>query len=456
MMLPPDQIFSIEQISKSVKELLETAYASIAVRGELKEAKVAGANGHIYGKLTDGIHNLTIVVWRQTWQKMAVRPEEYVKQEVVVRGRISSYPTRNEVQLVVASIAPIGLGTKLLELEQLKQKLAAEGLFAAERKRALPAFPKNIAVITSGTGAAVHDIYAVWKKRYPMLDVWVFPAQVQGALAPASILKALSLVKENVKKLALDLLIIGRGGGASEDLNAFNDEKVVRTAAAMPIPLISAVGHQINSTLLDYVADVQATTPTDAAVKAVPDLTEVRRFLKISENRFNMSIELTLRREKETYSHFEVLLKESMRSLFTIKAQTLDSVADILAAQNPSDTLWQRRALYTEYANNLRQSAENMLTRKNEELNAQKLLLKSNLQAFLKARAIEVGGYERRLSDLSPQRVLERGYAIVLNKEGRHLSLKEAKVGEAMNILLEGGHIGATIDKIDMANCQNG
>ncbi len=448
MMLPQSQIFSVEQISKSVRELLEAAFASIAVRGELKEAKVAGAGGHIYGKLTDGKNNLTIVIWRQNWQKMAVRPEEYVKQEVVMRGYLSSFPGRNEVQLIVTSIAPLGAGTKLLELEQLKQKLAEEGLFDPERKRPLPPFPKNIAVITSETGAAVHDIYAVWKKRYPLLNVWVFPAQVQGLLAPASILRALRLVQESLEKLALDLLIIGRGGGASEDLSAFNDEKVVRAAAAMPIPFISAVGHQINSTLLDYVADVQATTPTDAAVKAVPDLKELKRFLNVSENRFNMSIELLLRREKEKYNYFEMMLKESMRSLLSLKGQNLDMQADLLADKNPSVTLWKNRALYAEYAAGLRQNAESLLAKKNENLKAQKLLLEAGFSAFLKAKTNEVATYERRLSDLSPSRVLERGYAIVLDKAGHQLTLERAKVGGEMDILLNGGHIAATIDKI--------
>ncbi len=452
MIAPANQIFTLAQITKSVKELLETAFASIAVRGELKEAKVGGSGGHVYGKLTDGTNNISLVIWRSTLLKMRVRPEEYIKQEVVVRGRLSSFPGRSDIQLQVSAIEPLGLGTKLLELEYLRQKLAAEGLFAQERKRDLPPFPKNIAVITSETGAAVHDIIGVWQKRYPLVTLCLFPAQVQGTQAPESLLRALALVKENVPKLELDLLIIGRGGGASEDLSAFNDERVVRAAAAMPIPFISAVGHQVNSTLLDYVADLMATTPTDAAVKAVPDLAELDRFLQISEHRLRAAAELSLGRVREKYNYFQGMLKESVRSQLYTKGQSLDSLADKLAARNPLTNLWAKRALFAEYHVHLNQDIENYVARQKEALKSLKMALNANLIDLLAERQNAVNSYELRLKDLAPQRVLERGYAIVLDEKGHQLNLAEAKVGASLELLLKGGHIAATIDKVDYSD----
>lgn len=444
-------IFTVGQINTQIKYLLEHTFPAITVRGELKEAKIAGRNNHLYGKLTDetGTNNLSIVIWNSNLQRLNVRPESLIGQQVLAKGQVSSFPGRGDIQLNVTGLEPVGAGTQLMQLELLKQKLAAEGLFDRERKRALPEFPKNIAVITSDTGAAIHDIAVTLAKRYPLTAVYLFPAQVQGVLAVNSICQALDIVRQQSKKLSLDILIIGRGGGGTEDLSAFNNEQVVRSVAGMPIPVVSAVGHEINRSLVDFAADCYAPTPTGAATIVSPDSHEISSFLAQGQRALNNNIKLILIEAKNRLIQKEVSLQGQTRKRLATAEQHLDFLAGSLEKYNPARQLWARQADFAEHANMLHESIDDYLH--------ERTLLVADLHNRLSAainnrlardkQALQM--WCQRLEDLAPERVMERGYAILLDDKRHQVVLEGMTSGAKITALVKGGSLEATVDKVN-------
>lgn len=263
-MIENDSIFSVTEISNALKVIVERTYGFVRVRGELSEVKRA-ASGHVYMTLKDAGAVLNAIVWKTAAAKLQVKPEDGL--EVIVTGRMTTYPGRSNYQIVIDQIEVAGEGALLKLIEERRKKLTAEGLFDADRKRPLPLYPKRIGVITSPTGAVIRDILHRLADRYPC-EVWLWPVLVQGEGAAQQITQALSGVTRMHEKP--DIIIVARGGGSIEDLMPFNDEAVVRAAAACPVPLISAVGHETDTTLIDFAADRRAPTPTAAAELATP------------------------------------------------------------------------------------------------------------------------------------------------------------------------------------------
>lgn len=265
---------SVSELSGSLKRTLEETFGRVRVRGELSRVSIA-ASGHMYSDLKDDNALINIVCWKGVMSKISIRPEEGM--EVVCTGRVSSYPARSNYQLIIDSMELAGEGALLKLLEDRKKKLAAEGLFAQERKKPLPFLPQVIGVVTSPTGAVIHDIRTTLARRFPR-HVILSPVLVQGEGAAAQISKAIrgftAMSKDGVVPRP-DVLIVARGGGSLEDLMAFNEEEVVRAVAACDIPVISSVGHETDTTLIDYVADRRAPTPTAAAEIAVPHRVEL-------------------------------------------------------------------------------------------------------------------------------------------------------------------------------------
>ena len=263
---PPDDAQSVSELTARVKEQLETRFADVWVTGEVSNLTRA-ASGHAYLSLKDESAVLRAVIWRGTMQALAIEPADGLA--VVCHGRLEVYPPRGTYQLTIDRLHALGTGTLEARLRQLHAVLDAEGAFAAARKRPLPAFPRRIALITSPTGAAVADFLQTLLARWRSSEVILIPSRVQGAGAAEEVAAALAAAARI--RPAVDVIAVVRGGGSLEDLWSFNEEVLVRAVAASPIPVVSGVGHEIDVTLCDLAADVRALTPTDAAVRIVPD-----------------------------------------------------------------------------------------------------------------------------------------------------------------------------------------
>ena len=275
-MNPNEQAFSVTQLNEYVKMLIDSdeILQTAAVCGEISNFKHHYATGHLYFTLKDDRSAVKCVMFARDASRLKFEPDNGMT--VTAWGRVSVFPRDGAYQLYVGFMSPSGLGEQYYAFEMLKQKLASEGLFDASRKKAIPKFPKKIGIITSPTGAAVRDLYNVLTRRWPIVEIELFPALVQGSGAAASLKKGIEYFDS---KDDIDVVIIGRGGGSGEDLSAFNDEALARSIAASNIPVISAVGHEIDVSISDFVADLRAPTPSAAAELAVPDMGEYNAIL---------------------------------------------------------------------------------------------------------------------------------------------------------------------------------
>ncbi len=278
-------VFSVSELTGQIKEVLEACFQRVWVSGEISNFSRSHA-GHCYLALKDDGAKLPAVIWRTTAAR--VRVDLHDGLEVICQGYLDVYPARGSYQLVIQQIEPKGLGALERALRKLKEKLEAEGLFAAARKRPLPRFPRRIAFVTSPTGAAVRDFLEVLRRRWRGVDVLVVPVRVQGEGAAAEIARGIATV--NRLKTPVDVLVVGRGGGSLEDLWAFNEESVVRAIVASRIPVVSAVGHEIDVTLADLAADVRALTPSEAAERVAPAEDEIVAFLRRQQARLGTSL----------------------------------------------------------------------------------------------------------------------------------------------------------------------
>ncbi|MBI3786277.1 MAG: exodeoxyribonuclease VII large subunit, partial [Deltaproteobacteria bacterium] len=263
-------IWTVSQLNRVIRDALDAEIDDVWVAGEISTFRVP-ASGHFYFALKDKRSEIAAVMFRSSNQLLPFRPADGM--EVIVRGRVGIYEARGNLQLYVEAMEPRGIGSLQLALEQLKQRLAADGLFDPERKRPLPFMPSTIGIITALTGAAIHDMLVVLRQRMPQTKVVIRPVRVQGREAPPDIAQAIAEVSEIPE---IEVVIVGRGGGSVEDLWAFNDERVARAIAACPVPVVSAVGHEVDITIADLVADCRAQTPTAAAALVVPDRLELQ------------------------------------------------------------------------------------------------------------------------------------------------------------------------------------
>ncbi len=323
-------VHSVSEVNRYIKELLarEPVLSGMQVRGEISNYKQY-PSGHCYFTLKDASSALKCVMFRSRAQYLRFKPENGM--QVVAGGSLSVYERDGVYQLYVDSLMPEGTGDLAVAFEQLKKKLSAEGLFAEERKRPLPAFPQKIGVVTSSAGAVLRDIYRVSKRRWPAVQLVLYPVQVQGTEAAGQIARGIEFFS---RTYPVDVIIAGRGGGSMEDLWAFNEEVVVRAIAAAQVPLISAVGHETDYTLADFAADVRAATPSQAAELAVPDRAEVRRQV------LALKAQLTRQMQKEIADRYwrleNLLASRALRNpqqLLSEKRQRLDYLLENLQAQ---------------------------------------------------------------------------------------------------------------------------
>ena len=394
-------IFGVGEANQLVKLLLdnEPMLQTIYVRGELSNYKIY-PSGHHYFTLKDPEGALRCVMFRGQASRLRFRPENGMK--VIAAGRISVFPRDGAYQLYCDSLTPEGAGDLAVAFEQLKARLCQEGLFDPAHKKPLPPYPEKIAVVTSSAGAAVHDMIRILKRRYPLAKVILLPVRVQGAEAPPEIAGAIRYAD---KWKIGDVIITGRGGGSMEDLWAFNDERVARAIYSCEIPVISAVGHEPDVTIADFVADARASTPSNAAEIAVPDQTELRRWLREAGDRMERGETArleTLRQRLETLRSNRVM--KDQLSCVQDKRMELDHV--------------QRR---------LGDLSGVLVSRKRERFAA--------LSAALDA--------------MSPLKVLGRGYAMARNQSGVVLkSCKDVSAGEHVSVTLGEGGFSCVVDKV--------
>ncbi|MBI1327757.1 MAG: exodeoxyribonuclease VII large subunit [Alphaproteobacteria bacterium] len=396
--------YSVSELSFALKRTVESNFAHVRVRGELSKVKIH-TSGHMYSDLKDADSLINLVCWRSTVGRLAVKPEEGL--EVICTGKVSTYPGRSSYQLIVEQMELAGQGALLKMLEERKKKLAAEGLFEQSRKRALPKFPQVIGVVTSATGAVIHDILHRLQDRYPC-HVLLWPVPVQGEGAAEKITEAINGFQNIAPRP--DILIVARGGGSLEDLMPFNEENVVRAAAASQIPLISAVGHETDVTLIDYAADMRAPTPTGAAEIATPNRMEVMAQLGKQSERLGYVVQNKIRSGLQLLATLQARLG-TPQDLLNLKSQKLDQLAE-------------RMASYMMRIVDRQQSRVEVLAVK----------LAPALKRLVEIQQARFTQSARLLETLSYTNVLKRGYAVVKNEAGKLIT--SAKTSEKRGIIV--------------------
>lgn len=391
-------VLSITQLNEYIRGKMDAdpLLAQVAVRGEISNYKLY-PSGHHYFTLKDESSALRCVMFKGNAVRLRFRPENGMK--VIAMGKVSVFPRDGAYQLYCAALSMDGVGDLYAAFEQLKKKLAAQGLFDPAHKKPIPRYPGTIGIITSSAGAAVHDMLRILKKRYPLSKVRLLPVRVQGMEAPGEIAAAIGYA--NYYHLA-DLLIVGRGGGSIEDLWAFNDERVAHAIYQSQIPVISAVGHEPDVTISDYVADLRAATPSNAAELAVPDQDALRQSLDAMSNAMAASLSRQVRAARQ---HLQVLSASQ-------------------ALRSPTGYLEQRRQSVELLKNRLVSAQNQNITRAN--------------QRYI--------GQVSKLEAMSPLKVLTRGYSMVQTEKGAVIrSIEQVELGERIRIQLSDGSLSATV-----------
>ena len=428
---------SVTDLAGALKRTLEQNFSHIRVRGELSGIKIA-ASGHLYGDIKDVDANVNIVCWRGTMSKLAVKPEEGM--DVIITGRVSSYAKSSRYQIIIEKMELAGEGALLKLLEERRKKLASEGLFDAIRKKPLPFLPQTIGVITSPTGAVIRDIMHRLRDRFPR-HVLVWPVNVQGVGADEQITNAINGFNkfDSTSLPRPDLLIVARGGGSLEDLMAFNEENVVRAVAESTIPVISAVGHETDTTLIDYAADQRAPTPTGAAEMAVP--VRLNLMAQIQDNHQRLiasSSRLVSDKKNQLQAHSARLTHP--KQILENKAQTIDYLSDKL-----SDALkikiQNNQSRLVKVSSQL-SSPKFLVEQKSQKLNYLHERLQKIPNRLIQDKNIQLTNHLRMLQSLSPKGVLSRGYALIRDENNQLIrSSKGIQENQTLHIEFDGDDI---------------
>ena len=441
---------SVTDITNYIKLKLDSDVflQRVYVRGEISNFK-DHSRGHYYFSLKDEKSKISAVMFSYYNQKLKFTPTDGMK--VLVVGRISVYETTGTYQIYVEDMIEDGLGNLYVAFNELKKKLEQEGLFASVHKKPIPKYPKRIGIITSPTGAAIRDILSTIKRRYPICETILFPAIVQGSEAKDSIAKAI----RTADQFDLDVLIVGRGGGSLEDLWAFNEEIVARAIFSAKTPIISAVGHETDFTISDFVADLRAPTPTGAAEIAVPNIVDVISEIKQLKTRLINSLNNKINNYKDYLNNLisRRIFKDPMQ-MYLVKEQKLDQLLSrlIMASKNKLDS-------YKIYFNNLIsrrifQDPTIIYLSKKEKLNQLIPRLKNAGKIKLKNVENEYIKYIEKLSALNPLNIIKRGYAAVTSNEEMIASVKALKINDLLNIRFKDGIVDANVVKIKEENIE--
>lgn len=408
-------IYSVSALNEYIRSLITQDYSlqSIYLRGEISNFR-RHTSGHLYFSLKDDKSRIKGVMFAREAMHLSFTPKD--GDEVLVLGRIGLYLENGEYQIYVYEMEPYGQGKALLELEKLKKKLEKEGLFDSSRKKAIPSFPQSIGLITAKGSAASKDMIVNIQRRFSLVKIYLFSSLVQGEKAPQALCEALNRAEE----YHVDTIIIGRGGGANEDLSAFNDENLVRRIALCSIPVISAVGHEINTTLCDLVADQRVSTPTGAAECATPDIHQLRIRMMEIENKMTRSIQTQ-------YQTYKERLDGLKRCPFFMNPATI--------YRTKRDSLiLQKHKLFAAFQEKFQIERQHTSLAKTNFLHMMQRNLKEQHQILLRA--------QKQLQALSPAAVLDRGYAYMQDEEGHVIdTIEKVEVGQHIQTITKDGII---------------
>ena len=444
MSLPGPPPVSVSELNRKAKSLLENQLGEVCVEAEIGDLSKP-SSGHWYFTLKDARAQLRCAMFRRANVRVRFQPK--LGDSVVVRGLLSIYEARGDYQLIVDDMQASGDGALQRELEALKQRLQAEGLFASDRKLPVPIHCERIGVITSPTGAAIEDIISVLGRRSPSSEIALFPVPVQGSGAAQQIAdaidKANTLVAENIR--TIDVLIVGRGGGSLEDLWSFNEEVVARAIARSNIPIVSAVGHEIDYSIADLVADVRAATPSQAAELVTRDTEEWLQHIDSRAAQLNMLVQRKLAAQQASLAHLKARLRHPRHRLNLIREQ-LKSARD-RAALLIQQRLTRERQIVNQIRRDLRAVSPTMITRKQKDTVARlHQQLPSLIAAVLNRQTDRVMHLTQLLTSLGPASTLERGYAIVTSvNEGVVRDSKTVSVDSEITIRLHRGGLTSVV-----------
>ncbi|MDD5326454.1 MAG: exodeoxyribonuclease VII large subunit [Phycisphaerae bacterium] len=413
------KIYTVSQVNTLIKAALENNLPGwLTIAGEVTDWKLHHS-GHCYFSLKDENAVLPCVMWKSSFSKVKFRPENGMA--VFGTGFIDVYEPQGKFQFYVERMEPAGVGALQLAFEQMVKKLAAEGLFDEAHKKALPQYPQRIGILTSESGAAIEDIKdSIWN-RWPCVKLFLYPVPVQGDGAAEKIAKSLRDINRRNKNLKLDVLIVGRGGGSMEDLWAFNEEVLARAIYDSKIPIISAVGHEVDTTIADFVADARASTPTKAGVVAVPDMQKILSDLENYQSSLNNNIIFCLRSGEQ--------------QLDEVTGNIIDVVKQFLAER--------RERIYKSYEQIVRIEPHRLMGKMRDDLNNLQNRASVVLQAVINKCRMQFEAQKNRLAGLNPKSVLQRGYSITTNKRTGLLVKNSADVQIADSIITElaGGNL---------------
>jgi exodeoxyribonuclease VII large subunit len=442
------RIWPVRELVHHVCEQVEQEYSDIWVEGEISNCRPA-PSGHLYFTLKDAEAQLPVVMFRRQALLLRFKPEDGL--HVLVRGRVSVYAQRGQLQLVGETIEPVGAGSLQLAFEQLKERLRAEGLFEAARKRTLPAFPRTVGIVTSPGGAVIRDFLNVVGRRHAGLNVLVCPAAVQGEMAAFEIESALAQL--NASGLAsglVDLIVVARGGGSLEDLSAFNSERVARAIVASRLPVVSAIGHETDFTIADFVADLRAPTPSAAAelITEAQHRIADRVATQISRLERATRFQLLHARQKMDSTPMD-RTERRMTTMLHRLSQRLDELGFRMEASVSGPIRTRQREVTGLAADVLHHDPRQMLARARERLSTSRTRLERSLERTLRRTGARLESFDARLRSLSPLAVLDRGYALVLAADGTVIrSIGQVAKGDSVRTRLSNGEFGSTVDDI--------
>jgi exodeoxyribonuclease VII large subunit len=420
--LPERQIWTVKELNARIRETLETGFFDLWVEGEISNLKAA-ASGHYYFTLKDADAQLRCVLFKMNARYLKFRPEDGLA--VLARGRITVYEVRGEYQMIVEHLEARGAGALQLAFEQLKKKLAAEGLFDAARKRPLPLLPRRIGIVTSPRGAVIADMIRILTRRFPGIHLRLYPVRVQGEGAAADIAEGIEYFSRTKWP---DVVIVGRGGGSLEDLWAFNEERVARAIASCRVPVISAVGHETDFTIADFAADLRAPTPSAAAELAVQPRAQFEEQVNRLETRLGRGLQYRVMLAAQRVDDAEYRMREQVRRRLLEAERRLERLAVGVRTHDPRVRLAAQRQRWERLSGSLEPGMRLRLER-------------------WKGR---VESLAAQLGHLSPLAVLERGYAIVQKEEGRLVRRAgETEVGEKLRVTLAEGRLGVDVREIE-------
>ncbi|MDC9509816.1 MULTISPECIES: exodeoxyribonuclease VII large subunit [unclassified Pseudoalteromonas] len=438
---PSQTVYTVSRLNREIRTVLEQGFASLILTGEISNF-ITPASGHWYFSLKDEKAQIKAAMWRGNNRSQSYRPENGA--QVTVRARVSLYEPRGDYQLIVEHMEPAGEGQLKQEFDALKMRLAAEGLFSSAYKKPLPQNINRVGVITSATGAAIKDILTVLKRRAPQLEVIIYPAMVQGKEAHVHLINQIQLANARNE---VDVLILGRGGGSLEDLWCFNHEQLARAIYQSELPIVSAVGHEIDTTISDYVADVRAATPSAAAELVSPNTQELHGKVIELINRLNNAFKHDMADKRALATQLQHRLNLCHpRNQLNQKAQRLDELTIALQQGMRNRLYQQERTLNNLTPRLMRQSPDKKLSQASHQLMQIQTRLEQAMQHKLQHAQNSLALQASRLDSVSPLNVLARGYSITKTQQGKVVkSVDHIKTGDVLITELADGAIKSTV-----------